>query len=107
MTKTSLVLCGASVLLSACTIRASAMIETEDAVYGNSKIEKVQKYDPKQHHLGIGESIMGAVNSDTIDALGRLVNGKSSVVELPPAEKSKSSVITPLPPDTPVLVEPK
>lgn len=98
----SLTLCCAS-LLSGCTIRAVALIETEDAVYGTTKIEKVQKYDSKQRHLGFFESLMGALNADTIDALGRVVNG-STTSTLSPIEKS--ATITPLPSGASVVVQP-
>lgn len=93
-----------AVTLSGCSIRAIAVIETEDAVYGNTKVEKAQKYDGKQHHLGFFESLMGTLNSDTIDALGRVVNGNSSVVSMPAVEKS--ATITPLPSGASVVVQP-
>ena len=92
--------------LNGCTIRAIAVLETEDAVYGNTKVEKVQKYDPKQHHLGVAESVMGTFNSDTINALSNLVNGGPPAPSLPPPAPIGQTTVTPVPPGTSVIVQP-
>lgn len=62
--------------LTACNIRAVAVLETEDAIYGQTTVSKIQKYDPKQKHLDVTESVMGTVNSDSLKALGEIINGK-------------------------------
>lgn len=67
-----------ALILTACNIRAVAILETEDAVYGNTTVQKVQKYDSKQRHLDALESIMGVFNSDSLKALGGILNEKSS-----------------------------
>lgn len=97
---TKLTYLAVSFLLTGCTIRAVGIIETEDAVYGNTKLEKGQKYDPK--HLGFVESIMGTINSDSLEAVGRIVNGEQARPEPTPIAPS----ITPLTPGNPVIVQP-
>jgi len=66
------------VLMCGCNIRAVAILETEDAVYGSTTVQKTQKYDPKQRHLDTVESVMGAVNSDSLKSLGDILNGQVS-----------------------------
>lgn len=101
---TRFILCGASLLLGGCSIRAVAVVETEDAVYGTTEVKKEQKYDAHQQHLGFFESLMGTLNSDTIDALGRIANGQPAPAVEP--RLSAPTVVTPLPAGSSVLVHP-
>lgn len=64
-----------SLLLASCgyPIRMVAVLETEDAIYGETRIEKAQKYDPyrNQQDDGIGffEALVGIFNSDSAKAI--------------------------------------
>lgn len=61
-----LVLIG-SVVLAGCNIRMIAVLETEDAVYGKTKVEKEQSYDPKKReHLTLSEAIAGTISPEII-----------------------------------------
>lgn len=90
-----------STLLTGCSIRMGGFLETEDAVYGKTVMEKEQKYDSK--HLGFVESLMGAVNSDSLNALDRIVNGAA---EQAPRPAPTPVVVTPVPSGTSVIVQP-
>lgn len=80
--KTGAIFFGA-LLLTGCNIRMVAVLETEDAIYGETKIEKAQKYDPepKQKEVGFFEALVGVFNSDSAKAYS---DGSSSTAGVSP-----------------------
>lgn len=93
----------AVLLCSGCSIRMMGYIETEDAVYGKTNIDKDQKYDKQRDHLGFWESFMGTINSQSLDAVDRIVNGGSAPASQPTPEPV---TVTPVPSGRSVIVQP-
>lgn len=66
MTKRFLILVLAGSLIG-CSIRLSGNLETGDAVYGKTKIEKEQEYDSETtRKLSAIEAIAGTINPDVL-----------------------------------------
>lgn len=66
MTKRILILVLSSSLVG-CSIRMTANLETGDAVYGKTKMEKEQEYDAQTNRkLSVVEAIAGTINSDVL-----------------------------------------